>query len=124
MKVLNKTKDNVSITLGAHTLNWMKMSVFKSIYGRGAWLPYKGRFTHLRKMALLHLYAEDLNKTEKYLNQAGFRTTQINKPDATGVYVYPLKSDGYAFFISKYSVTKWLAERKQLGQKLQILREK
>jgi hypothetical protein len=122
VKILNKAQDYVSITLGAHTLKWMKTSVFKSVYDSGAWLPYKGRFTHLRKMALLHLYAEDLDRAEKYLNIAGFKTQHINKPDLNGIYVHPMKSDGYAFFISKYSVKSWLTERRKLGQKLKIVR--
>lgn len=123
VKVLSRKDNNVSITLGAQSLNWMRPSVFRSIYGNQACLPHKGRFTHLRKMALLHLYAESLEKAEKYFMKAGFKTQHINKPDMIGLYVYPLKSDGYAFFISEYSVQKWLGERKSMGQNLKLIRD-
>lgn len=122
---LKVTRDGgqMSAYFGPHKLSWLRKALFRKMYGKEAFIPSSGSFAHLRKVALLHLYSEDLKRTRRYMKKTGRKVREVSVEGKSCLYIHPHAADGYSFLVSEKSLSLWKKERQKM-QRIKIVRAK
>ena len=107
------------VRTGPHYARWVTPLHYQEYLG----LSYKESPHSYGEMSIIHLLAEDLDKAETVIGEAGRDVARM--PDyASGldtVYVYADPRDGFTFAITQRPAQQWLEERTALtGEKIEL----
>ncbi|MDQ3930096.1 MAG: VOC family protein [Chloroflexota bacterium] len=107
------------VRTGPHFARWLTPLHYQEYLG----LSYKEPPHPFAEMTAIHLLAEDLDRAEAMIAQAGRDVSRLPDP-ASGLdtlYVYPDPRDGFTLGITQRPAQEWLAERTAMaGEKLEL----
>lgn len=101
---------------GSYYTQWMDDEKYEELF----------QHTHLKvssqpgDLAIIHLYSQDLERSEKILNASGFYTKRHLEPlgNRHYLFVFPRKKEEVAFCISEKKYDRWKQESSQLESRL------
>ena len=111
--------DQVGFALGTHRLRWLDPTQFERERER-SWQPAPHAYGEL---AMLHLLAEDLDRVEAQIRQAGLPITHLWGEDAgePTLLFGPGTRDDFVFAITRYPVAQWAEERRaRTGEEFEL----
>ncbi len=117
---LQREEGIVEVRLQPHVFIWMTPEKYHEKYR----LEWKFANHPFGEIAILHLYATDLEKVIAMLREAGRETVSLYDDliGREGTLVLPDIRDGLTFLVTEYSIQTWLDERTSItGEYLEVI---